>query len=29
MQAVITDIDPFDLPEWLGTLDVVWRADGR
>ena len=27
MQAVITDIDPFDLPEWLGTLDVVWRAD--
>src|SRR5688572_2585540 len=27
MQAVITDIDPFDLPEWLGTRDVVWRAD--
>lgn len=27
MQAVITDIDPFDLPEWLGALDVVWRAD--
>ena len=27
MQAVITDIDPFDLPEWLGTHDVVWRAD--
>lgn len=27
MQAAITDIDPFDLPEWLGTLDVVWRAD--
>ena len=27
MQAVITDIDPFDLPEWLGTDDVVWRAD--
>ena len=27
MQAVITDIDPFDLPEWLGVLDVVWRAD--
>jgi hypothetical protein len=23
----ITDIDPFDLPEWLGTGDVVWRAD--
>lgn len=27
MQAVIIDIDPFDLPEWLGTLDVVWRSD--
>ena len=27
MQAAITDIDPFDLPEWLGALDVVWRAD--
>ena len=27
MQAAITDIDPFDLPEWLGDLDVVWRAD--
>ena len=27
MQAAITDIDPFDLPEWLGTSDVVWRAD--
>ncbi len=27
MQAVITDVDPFDLPEWLGTHDVVWRAD--
>ena len=27
MQAVITDVDPFDLPEWLGTLEVVWRAD--
>ena len=25
--AVITDIDPFDLPEWLGTHDVVWHAD--
>ncbi|WP_210651935.1 hypothetical protein [Nocardioides sp. SYSU D00065] len=28
MQAPITDIDPFDLPEWLGTADVVWCADG-
>jgi len=27
MQATLTDIDPFDLPEWLGTDDVVWRAD--
>ena len=27
MQAVITDTDPFDLPEWLGELEVVWRAD--
>jgi hypothetical protein len=27
MQASITDIDPFDLPEWLGTHDVVWRAE--
>lgn len=27
MQAVISDVDPFDLPEWLGTHDVVWRAD--
>ncbi|HSU03361.1 MAG TPA: hypothetical protein VLK03_12480 [Nocardioides sp.] len=27
MQASITDVDPFDLPEWLGTLDVVWHAD--
>jgi hypothetical protein len=26
MQASIIDIDPFDLPEWLGTHDVVWRA---
>jgi hypothetical protein len=27
MQASIIDIDPFDLPEWLGTHDVVWRSD--
>ena len=27
MQATLTDIDPFDLPEWLGTGDVVWCAD--
>lgn len=23
-----TDVDPFDLPEWLVGSDVVWRADG-
>jgi hypothetical protein len=27
MQAALIDVDPFDLPEWLGTHDVVWRAD--
>ncbi|GAA1929309.1 hypothetical protein [Nocardioides hwasunensis] len=27
MPAAIKDLDPFDLPEWLGTHDVVWRAD--
>lgn len=27
MHSPITAVDPFDLPEWLGTMDVVWRAD--
>jgi hypothetical protein len=27
MQPGISDVDPFDLPDWLGTDDVVWRAD--
>ena len=27
MQAAITDIDPFELPEWLGTREVVWQAE--
>jgi len=27
MQAAITDSDPFDLPEWLGALEVVWHAE--
>ena len=27
MHSPITDVDPFDLPEWLGTVDVVWRSD--
>ena len=27
MHPPITDVDPFDLPEWLGTDEVVWRAE--
>lgn len=27
MPHAISDVDPFDLPDWLGTEDVVWRAD--
>lgn len=23
----ITDVDPFDLPDWLGTEEVTWQAD--
>ncbi|GAA4126262.1 hypothetical protein GCM10022215_35570 [Nocardioides fonticola] len=23
------DVDPFDLPEWLGTTEVVWRVGDR
>ncbi len=23
---VVTDVDPFDLPEWLGTSEVTWGA---
>jgi hypothetical protein len=23
----IADVDPFDLPEWLGTGHVVWESD--
>ena len=23
----IVDVDPFDLPDWLGTAQVVWHAD--
>lgn len=23
----LTPVDPFDLPEWLGELDVTWSAD--
>ncbi|QBX57075.1 hypothetical protein EXE58_17635 [Nocardioides seonyuensis] len=28
MQPPIVDVDPFDLPEWLGTSDVVWSSEG-
>lgn len=24
----LTAVDPFDLPDWLGTSDVVWDAEG-
>lgn len=27
MMMPITDVDPFDLPEWLGVDQVVWHAD--
>jgi hypothetical protein len=23
----LTDVDPFDLPEWLGEADVTWTAE--
>ncbi|MBF4163067.1 hypothetical protein [Nocardioides acrostichi] len=23
----LVEVDPFDLPDWLGTSDVVWTAD--
>jgi hypothetical protein len=23
----LTDVDPFDLPEWLGQADVTWTAE--
>ena len=23
----VVDVDPFDLPDWLGTAQVVWHAD--
>ena len=23
----IVDVDPFDLPDWLGIAEVVWHAD--
>ncbi|GAA1773104.1 hypothetical protein GCM10009795_019030 [Nocardioides hankookensis] len=26
MTEVLTAVDPFDLPEWLGVADVTWSA---
>lgn len=25
--APLSDLDPFDLPEWLGVAEVTWAAD--
>lgn len=27
MTGDLADVDPFDLPEWLGVSDVTWSAD--
>lgn len=27
MSPLLVDVDPFDLPEWLGLGDVVWRSE--
>lgn len=27
MRPPLVDVDPFDLPEWLGLGDVVWQSD--
>ena len=27
MRARIDEADPFDLPDWVGELDVVWHTD--
>lgn len=27
MARPVIDVDPFDLPDWLGTADVVWSSD--
>jgi hypothetical protein len=26
LQPSVANVDPFDLPEWLGTGEVTWRA---
>lgn len=28
MTPAFDDVDPFDLPAWLGTCAVTWEADG-
>ena len=28
MTRLLADVDPFDLPEWLGATDVVWVSEG-
>lgn len=28
MRDRLTEADPFDLPDWLGTADVVWQSAG-
>ena len=27
MKDALADLDPFDLPDWLGTADVTWTAE--
>lgn len=27
--APLTLVDPFDLPEWLGTLEVTWHSESE
>ena len=27
MQEALVDLDPFDLPDWLGTSDVTWVSE--
>ena len=29
MHAVVEAVDPFDLPDWLGTAEVTWTAAVR
>lgn len=28
MHPPLVDLDPFDLPEWLGTAEVTWVGEG-